>query len=401
MKKILIQIYRQIILIFLSIIAITSFAQITPGNPCQTFDNQNISNWVMHNTLTPPPNLAPSNTTNNLNANQTQGPTGIPSDFALRVKDMPGTTFIYNNQDFAGDYSAYYGKCLCFDYRVIVGDGTALMNPSIILSQGFDPLLTLSITNSNPSLAARFTSNLSISSDSGWVHVCAPISPSDINGNLPSNADGSWTMYGGLGGNDWDNLLQNVGELIFSVDVSGWRVGEEFLLDNICFSNCPDTSNLCCETFLIKPPTRKDDSCCYEIFYYLPQSTCTFNKVIITALNNNIDVHYDCINQSSWQVPQHTIQQSGYFFPFGTNLLAELCAFPVNGGDVEIEVAFYATDGTICRDTVLLPCPKNPINCCEGLAVHNPVSIGNCCFRIDYDLFLPFLPVNSNDCIFE
>lgn len=209
-------------------------------NLCNNFNNQGISNWVTHNNSSG----AISNVTNNLNANS-NGPLGA-GDFALNVTDESGGTYIYNNSNFIGNYTKSLGSCLCFDFQLTTNAAGAFVSPSIFLASNFNPNAAIS-PGVNPSIMARFTSNLTITQNSNWVHICAPIDLCN-NGALPSNNEGSWSMVTpGQICNNWQSLLNNVTTVLFAVDMSGWGGTEVFNIDNVCVIGCPlNNEGYCC-----------------------------------------------------------------------------------------------------------------------------------------------------------
>ena len=128
--------------------------------------------------------------------------------------------------------SKFKGQCLCFDYKVIDDGlpGTSMaINPTLILFDGAAPQVS--------TIQAKFVANYTVTENSGWVHVCAPLEFSS-GGNLPSNANGQWTNVTAA---QWDALLVNAGSIGFTVDVGGPRSKASTIgVDNVCIQDCED-----------------------------------------------------------------------------------------------------------------------------------------------------------------
>ena len=141
----------------------------------------------------------------------------------LTVHDKAGLSYIYNPQLFKGDGLAHLGKTRCWDFLVLHDGGlNEPIAPRLVIYSG-DPM--------NPTAAAVFTASNNTAMKGQWVHVCAPIERCSGN-QLPSNAQGDWTMKSGATANDWERLLQQVSGIRFVVDVTSAPT-EVFGFDNI------------------------------------------------------------------------------------------------------------------------------------------------------------------------
>ena len=143
-----------------------------------------------------------------------------------------------------------------------------------------------------------------------------------------------------------------------------------------------ESNSECCDSLTIHIPNVADGQCCYGIIYDL-KGKCTFEKAVITALNGKkIDVHYDTFGSGPFTgVSEHTVVQSGSLLPTGSNqVLAEICASPVNTGDVAVEIAFITQNDIVCRDTLTLACPIDS-SCCKDLELFLDPDL-TCCPRI-------------------
>jgi len=152
----------------------------------------------------------------------------------LRIRDASGASWTYNTSTYPTNLINLEGNCLCFDYKVFNDgvSGTAVnLNPIITIFQGANP-------NSGGVRATFRATSITITENSDWVHVCAPITGCS-GATLPSNAQGSWTMASGLDCTDWNNLLSNVSGFAFWIDVSGSSAQTEIVgVDNICIQEC-------------------------------------------------------------------------------------------------------------------------------------------------------------------
>ncbi len=153
-----------------------------------------------------------------------------PDDYYLFIDDGPcsnGGSFVFNHDDFAGDWTER-GSCICFDLNAFHVGSTISGSSSLRIGNGVD--------NCTSNITATFVLDNPISVADGWVNICAPIDVSE-GGTLPGNDVGHWEINTGSAA-DWDALIQNVQSLIFYVDVDSGN--EQWGLDNICFDDCVD-----------------------------------------------------------------------------------------------------------------------------------------------------------------
>ena len=208
--------------------------------PCLTVESADpTANWGMQNIA-------------NLTA-ATPGPDG-PADTYLRAEDDPEDSYIYNEEDFGGDWTELHlGTCLCWDFRLFDDGRNSLLglNPSIVIYSGFPH---------SPNLAARFrASGVTAYDGSGpqsadtWVHVCAPIALCSDE-LLPFNSLGQWemTVPSGAGCASWEMLLSNVAGIKFGLEVANVGPREVFGFDNICLYEAPPADAgpdqfICCD----------------------------------------------------------------------------------------------------------------------------------------------------------
>ena len=114
----------------------------------------------------------------------------------------------------------------------------------------------------------------------------------------------------------------------------------------------------CCDGF--KAYTAFSDGICCNSIYYDVSDSCTFNRAIINALYGEKisviqDQHHSQIVDN---ISQHIM--SGNLETGINKMLGEFCAYPTTAGDVDIEIIFYSTDNTVCKDTITLICPQAP-----------------------------------------
>ncbi|MBS1494832.1 MAG: hypothetical protein JST55_15060 [Bacteroidetes bacterium] len=330
---------------------------------CNDFENNNISNWLTYNNF----NGVITTQTSNL-VMSTPGSNTPSSNYALNITDVYGSTFIYNPVDFAGDYTQKLGNCLCFDFKLTTNDEGAFVHPRIFLVQNFNTSQPIA-WGTNPTLAATFTATATITQNSNWVHVCAPIDLCS-NGSLPSNSDGSWQMLNNGTCNDWQTLLSNVSGLMFSVDMSGWGGTEIFDIDNVCITNCswppPSGGNVCdsLNAVAVSNAGPVGGDCCWSLNLSQPVNMSNINSVQFLALSPNSFVtgssHLG--SSSGWFTSvnngqEFTVRKMGTgsipggpqngFFNFCLNKLSSPQHVVVN----------WKSDSTIvCSDTVTLNC---------------------------------------------
>ncbi len=140
-----------------------------------------------------------------------------------------GPSYLYNSL-YEKVFSNYIDECLCFDYKVFydgLPDATININPTIIIFDGEYPHTS--------SVRAEFVANITVTENSDWVHVCAPIQFSN-GSTLPDNDHGQWTNVTAA---QWDALLTNIGGVAFKVDVGGPASKEAIIgIDNVCVQDC-------------------------------------------------------------------------------------------------------------------------------------------------------------------
>ena len=94
---------------------------------------------------------------------------------------------------------------------------------------------------------ARFIVNNPIGNT--WRRVCVPIALSS-GGVLPSNSEGGWSN---VTATDFDNIIQGVSAISFSLDFGGGSsISEQLFVDNLCFEECLPS---CIEDFEEQEPT--------------------------------------------------------------------------------------------------------------------------------------------------
>lgn len=141
-----------------------------------------------------------------------------------------GSSLVWNSVDYNGDW-VQNANCLCYDFNVITNRNPTPPPPSTLtIYNGLSPLTS--------TLSATFVLNTPILAGSGWHSICPPIARADDAGNLPSNSLGYWRINNNGTSNDWNNLISNVGGIMFTVDIGGSPT-ERYGVDNICFQSCP------------------------------------------------------------------------------------------------------------------------------------------------------------------
>ncbi len=157
-----------------------------------------------------------------------------------------GSSWAFNSTDYNGNWIEMIGEdgCFCYDFTVFYIQTGTINGNSLRIYDGIDPF--------SSTLSATFVLNSPIDVGQGWVRICAPIELSDVGGNLPENSNGKWVINTGNPA-DWDNLIQNVGGIGYSIDVASGD--EQFGIDNICISND-------CTSTLQDEPTNEGSFCC-------------------------------------------------------------------------------------------------------------------------------------------
>ncbi|AFL81798.1 hypothetical protein Aeqsu_2338 [Aequorivita sublithincola DSM 14238] len=162
----------------------------------------------------------------------------------LRVRDGSGGSWVYNSTSYPKDWKRFIDHCLCFDYKVFndgIASSSANINPKIVLYDGASPQAS--------TVYAVFVATNTVTENDDWVHVCAPILPSD-GVTLPGNGDGQWTNVTPA---QWNALLSNVGGVAFAIDIAGSSAQTEIIgVDNICIQDCNN----------VEPPSNEGSYCC-------------------------------------------------------------------------------------------------------------------------------------------
>ena len=331
--------------------------QTTPSSFCTDFENGTISNWITYNTY----NGVTSTQTGNLQ-NVTPGSNINPSNNALKITDVFGSTFIYNKVNFTGNYSQFTGSCLCYDFKLTTNAAGANVYPRIYLLQNFDETQPL-VWGTNPQIGASFSASVMVTSNSNWVHICAPLGPC-TGGKLPTSSDGTWAVHiGGDTCTNWTNLLSNVSAVMFAVDMSGWGGQEIFEIDNVCIMNCnePPGSSNPCDSFNATVSPSPVGNCCGVINLNQPQNLTGVNTIEFlplgqnTFLSGSLGSGYTGYMYTSSSPQNYTVKknsgvpggQLNGFFNFCLSTLSSPQQIVVN----------WKNDNTIvCTDTVTVNC---------------------------------------------
>ncbi len=366
-------------------------SNLSAQNPCQDFNDGSIANWRMYSD-DGNGNINITNSIQNIDANTQLGPTGISSDKALHILDYNGSTFVYNSVDFELDLTVHAGKCLCFDMRLLKNEPGVAYNPAIIIYQNVDFNSVLDFSSGNPTKGARFTSNIVITPDSGWVHVCAPINFSS-GGLLPSNTNGTWAMMDGAPNSEWNSLLQNVSALVFRVDLTNWGDSEEFLLDNICIvDDCGIGS--CCDSINIKEYQDGDlGNCCLQM-----TSECNVDSVNISSSGGTlVNAYWQDI--SSAPAASYAGLNNYTFIADGGKVLQNCFEADMgNNNGIMVYYTIYMSNGEICQDSAMLDdCPP-PSSCCDSINIkdYKDGDLGNCCLQMTSECDVDSVNISSS-----
>ncbi len=201
--------------------------------PCYNFnENGTSANWIRANSQgNNPPQLTAVNLA-------MRG----PGDFYLDGIDISGSTRIYNETDYSGDWTNYDDCCFCFDYKYVDDANTpTTARPQLTIYQG---------PESAPTLRATYISNFILTDNDPWKTVCTPLSACTA-GQLPSNADGYWIMNIGSGCADWNTLISSVTGIRFPLDYNS-NPSEKHGYDNTCWEPCPTNP---CDSFMVMVDT--------------------------------------------------------------------------------------------------------------------------------------------------
>ncbi|MCW3161111.1 T9SS type A sorting domain-containing protein [Chryseobacterium oryctis] len=165
-------------------------------------------------------------------------PNALDGTQYLILKDLSGSSWYENNNDFKNIGEKFRGQCLYFDFYIENDSGFgAPYHPNITLSDG---------TNST-----TFVATVAVTPGSGWVRIKAPIELSS-GGILPSNSEGAWTMTTPNAA-IFDNIMMNSTTLSITPDMTSTQQ-EVVYFDNICIKPCSDC-NECNSNFKIQATT--------------------------------------------------------------------------------------------------------------------------------------------------
>lgn len=139
------------------------------------------------------------------------------------LDDKSGGSWYINPSDFKNLGQNYLGQCLYFDFYLEKDGGYgAPIHPTIYIMSG--------------SQIITFVANVTVTPNSGWVRVRAPIA-NCVGGVLPSNSDGIWTMAAGMTCADFNNVMNNSTAVMVSPDYTS-SPSERVYYDNICIKSC-------------------------------------------------------------------------------------------------------------------------------------------------------------------
>jgi hypothetical protein len=144
----------------------------------------------------------------------------------LILNDLSGGSWFINPTDFKNIGQRFMGQCLYFDFY-LEKDGN--------YGQPIHP--TIHIISGNQVIT--FVANVTVTPNSGWVRVRAPIANA-TSSTLPSNADGTWTMASGTWA-DFNNVMNNSTAVMISPDITS-SPSERVYYDNICIKSCDGCS---------------------------------------------------------------------------------------------------------------------------------------------------------------
>jgi hypothetical protein len=152
----------------------------------------------------------------------------------MRGRDQGGTSWLRNSNDFNG---MPCGGQICWRFKVINDDvsGQSIsVNPKVTIYMG--PV-------GNMTLSATFTaSNITVTENSAWVDVCAPIAKVSPLGAMPAG----WAMRNGGTVAQWNHLVNNINGIAFTTDINPANdPGEIIGIDDVCVTANP--ANSCCD----------------------------------------------------------------------------------------------------------------------------------------------------------
>jgi len=296
------------------------------------------------------------------------GPSGNNSDLYFHATDKSGSSWISASPDYHGNWTKLAEKgcgALCFDFRLFIDgfDGGHIGDDAVCTSSSgpcptgtFRPVFPQMILISdpdgpggNPPVRAVYRANKFVTEDGGsnpgWHHICAPVGLL-ANGNLPSNANGSWQMADNAPNSSWNGLLANVTDIQFGIDFTA-NPAEEVGYDNFCFRDdaCPTTSE--CAT--VAPPAalcKRDGTGYTYTFSVTNNSSNNVDHILLTPSSGGLT-----LSQQVVETPLHPGQSTTITVDLGNvKPGTESCFF----------VTLMTKDGPCCTVKV---CPILP-DCC-------------------------------------
>ena len=263
----------------------------------------------------------------------------------LTASDASGGSSVQGPAPLAGDWNKLLaqGFCLdlCWDVKLL-DDGA----PTSVAS---GPTSITIISGSGQRATFNTSTNISDTDSAGnptdWYTFCAPIKELDSNGDLPSNAQGSWSLAPGEPNSTWTDILSDVKEVYFKVDFLGSsNISEKWQWDNICLVESEE-----CGCMKISDPILVN---CKQ----LPNGTWIFNY------------NFYITNLSGFETSQVTLTGPATFIPGGNQTLPLVIP---NGQTTAnpITVSVQGQPGEVtCFGLALLAPSQNggtPIVCCK------------------------------------
>jgi len=263
----------------------------------------------------------------------------------LTASDASGGSSVQGPAPLAGDWNKLLaqGFCLdlCWDVKLL-DDGA----PNSVAS---GPTSITIISGSGQRATFNTSTNISdtdsVGNPTDWYTFCAPIKELDTNGDLPSNAQGSWSLAPGEPNSTWTDILSDVKEVYFKVDFLGSsNISEKWQWDNICLVESEE-----CGCMKISDPILVN---CKQ----LPNGTWVFNY------------NFYITNLSGFETSQVTLTGPATFIPGGNQTLPMVIP---NGQTTAnpITVSVQGQPGEVtCFGLALLAPSQNggtPIVCCK------------------------------------
>lgn len=146
----------------------------------------------------------------------------------LILDDLSGGSWYINDTDYKNLGQRFLGQCLYFDFYLEKDGGfNAPLHPTIYIISG--------------SKIITFVANITVTPNSGWVRVRAPIANATSTA-FPSNAEGTWSMVGSGTWADFNNVMNNSTAVMISPDITS-SPSERVYFDNICVKSCADCNS--------------------------------------------------------------------------------------------------------------------------------------------------------------